>query len=167
MFKINKLEQFIKKSNPLYWAVKDEYNYIANEFSIMKIKDLLEQINFRLLTLFKEVPETALRYDSFGVAKDDAIFKLLENIESADIVPAIDTELVWATVEVGSGKNKSKGVRIFKAENKTVYIPAETVELLSDYDDLVYGNRWLQFKKDNEWFLKMETVVAQKNEFIK
>ena len=120
MLKVNKLDQFIKKSNPLYWGVKDGFNYISNEFSIMKIKDIPEQIKFRLLTLFKEIPEngTALKYDGFGVAKDGAVFKLLENIENCNTVSAIDTELVWATVEI----RKTKGVRIFKAGNHAVDI---------------------------------------------
>lgn len=169
MFKVNKLDQFIKKPNPLYWAVKDGYNYIANEFSMMKIKNLPEQINFRLLTMFKEVPGngSALKYCDFGVAEDNTLLKLLETVESCNTIPALDTELVWVTTEVKSGKNKSEGTRAFKAENKTVYIPAETVELLSKYDGCVYGNRWIQFKKDNEWFLTMETITAEKNDFIK
>lgn len=167
MLKVNKLEQFIKKSNLLYWAVKNEYNYISNDFSIMKIKDIPEQIKFRLLTLFKEVPEneTALRYDGFGVVKDDAVFKLLKSIEACNTVPAIDTELMWVTVETGRGK--SKGVRIFKTGNKTVYIPAEIMELFNNYDGCVYADGWIQFKKDNEWFLIMGIITAEKNQWIK
>ena len=166
MLKVNKLDQFIKKSTPLYWAVKEEYNYIANEFSIMKIKDIPEQINFRMLSIFKETPENngaALKYCDFGVAEDNAVLKLLENVENCNTVSAIDTELVWATVEI----RKTKGVRIFKAGNKAVYIPVEIMELLSDYSECVYGDSWIQFKKENEWLLTMKTAATEKNEFIK
>ena len=170
MFKVNKLDQFIKKSTPLYWAVKDGYNYIANEFSMIKIKDLPEQINFRVLSIFKETPEnngTALKYCDFGVAEDNAVLKLLESIETCNTIPAIDTELMWVTPEFKTGKTKSKGVRVFKVENKTVYIASDTMELLSNYNESAYGDRWIQFKKDNEWFLTMGTIMAEENKFIK
>ena len=170
MFKVNKLDQFIKKSTHLYWAVKEEYNYIANEFSIMKIKDIPEQINFRMLSIFKEMPENngaALKYCDFGVAEDNAFLKLLENVENCNTVSAIDTELMWATPEFKVGKTKIKGVRVFKVENKTVYIASDAVDLLKEYKECIYGAKWLQFRKNNEWFLRMETITAEKNKFIK